>query len=489
MIMVSFKSTYQRITLSKTTLAFFLFNFAHCFTQGMIQSFLYTLDSNTSTLVTDITRTAGVPPREIASFTGNPSEFTLKLCTSIPFGQGINTCTPFYDSVQNNFSDLIPPGFRRSEIDDVPLIRRSDFVQPGNVQPSFGPSGAITGVNMTDNGVPFNFDVRCTRLLVFPSQLHKDFVREDAVLIAVQFWLLGSSILAIINESAPHLLSVFVARVLLTFWSVFSLRRTDIIKSIIERAITADNNLCPFELFAAFFPTRIMYQTFLLVSNSLALVLAGFFSYKLFKLYSTHTFKSIGPPKEIIRIYRFFLAFLVCLQVSIFCIVAATSLWIDEFRNGAIGLLSTRTGTGITIAQFVISTTIILPWTAMGWLGVRREKKKLMAGFFVLGFILVASWVFMFFSPEFRWTFITWPFFASLMAEAIVSMTGSCVLGVICWRNFDKGLAHYLYVENALSESNFHPELFDHDEEKVVCDSDGIPKYLSIEDLKMNNRF
>ena len=131
-----------------------------------------------------------------------------------------------------------------------------------------------------------------------------------------------------------------------------------------------------------------------------------------------------------------------------------------------------------------------------------------MAGFFVVGLVLTVSWALMFYSVEFRWTFINWLFFATLMTEALVGMTASCVLGVICWRNFDKGLAHYrsfcaldfflfllelttfaVYVENILAKDDFHPELFDHDEEKVPYNSDGTPQFLTIEDLKVNNRF
>jgi len=486
--MVSLKSAYERITLSKMTLAFFLFSFAHCFAHGIIRSFLFTLDADTSTLVTDITTTAGVPPREIASLTGNSKEFQIKLCTSIPIGPPTNSCTVIFDSLQTNFSNPIPPGFRRSVVDDVPLISRSDM--PAVMQPSYDSSGQIDGVNMqTVNGTTFNFDDHCTRLLVYPEGLHRDFVREDIVLITIQFWLLGNSILAIIYESTPHLLSVLVARVLLTNWSVFSLFRTGRIENIIERIVNANNSPCNFDIFAAYWPTRMMYEILLLASNSLGLLLAIFFSYKLSKMFNTRTFKSVGPPKEIIRIYRFFLAFLVCLEVSVFCLVAAMSLWITELMNGAIALISTRTSTGISLAQFVISITILLPWFTMGWFAVRREKKKLMAGFFVVGLVLTVSWALMFYSVEFRWTFINWLFFATLMTEALVGMTASCVLGVICWRNFDKGLAHYLYVENILAKDDFHPELFDHDEEKVPYNSDGTPQFLTIEDLKVNNRF
>jgi hypothetical protein len=69
--------------------------------------------------------------------------------------------------------------------------------------------------------------------------------------------------------------------------------------------------------------------------------------------------------------------------------------------------------------------------------------KKLMVGFLAIGFFLITSWAFMFYSYVFRWTFMKQVFFASFMAESLVVMAVSCMLGVICWRNFDKGLAHY----------------------------------------------
>jgi len=65
-----------------------------------------------------------------------------------------------------------------------------------------------------------------------------------------------------------------------------------------------------------------------------------------------------------------------------------------------------------------------------------------------------------------------------------VVMIASCVLGVMCRRNFDKGLAHYLYVESVLGKANFEPELFPHDVEKASFDTLQKPGHCSAEDLK-----
>ena len=73
-------------------------------------------------------------------------------------------------------------------------------------------------------------------------------------------------------------------------------------------------------------------------------------------------------------------------------------------------------------------------------------------------------------------------------------VVASCITGVICWRNFDRGLAHYrpffffllciafalstkpivlatVYVEGVLSKFNFQPAMFT-DEEKYPVDED-----------------
>jgi len=159
----------------------------------------------------------------------------------------------------------------------------------------------------------------------------------------------------------------------------------------------------------------------------------------------------------------------------VFFFVISTSLWIDQLLNGAIALISDDTP--LYLALFITSTTILIPWTIMGWFSVRREMKKLLAGFFAVGIVLVASWAVMLISLVFRWTFITWTFFALLMTEAFVAMAASCITGVICWRNFDKGLAHYLYVEDVLSKYDFQPGMFT-DEEKSPVDIKGSKPYL-----------
>jgi len=183
--------------------------------------------------------------------------------------------------------------------------------------------------------------------------------------------------------------------------------------------------------------------------------------------------KALALQRESSKCTEFFLAFFVCLQLSAFSLVTAMSLWINELMYGAIALISTSST--VYHGLFIASTTLLLPWTTMGWIAVRREKQKLMAGFLIMGFFFIVSWAVMFYSLVFRWTFTSWPFFASLTVVGFVDIVVSCTLGVICWRNFDKGLAHYLYAEEILEKDKFQPGVFTNDDgdvEKASFDSD-----------------
>lgn len=66
-----------------------------------------------------------------------------------------------------------------------------------------------------------------------------------------------------------------------------------------------------------------------------------------------------------------------------------------------------------------------------------------MAVFLVLCAAYLGGWGAMFGATTFRWTFITWRFFA-VMASASVALTlVSFILGIICRINFGKGLSRY----------------------------------------------
>jgi hypothetical protein len=129
-----------------------------------------------------------------------------------------------------------------------------------------------------------------------------------------------------VYDSIPHLLAVFCARVLLTAWSTYTIWRTSFIEDTFYQLIIDPNTPCHANLFPKYFASRTAFEIPDLVLNCTALVFSGALSWRLLRTYRTRSFKSLGAPIEIIRIYKYFMAVLACLQLSVFILVTAMAL-------------------------------------------------------------------------------------------------------------------------------------------------------------------
>jgi len=225
-------------------------------------------------------------------------------------------------------------------------------------------------------------------------------------------------------------------------------------------------------LFPSYFTTRQAYDIADLVLSSTALLLSGLLSWNLLKVYKVQSFNRLGAPAHITRIYKFFMAIQACLQLGVFVLVAATSLWVDVLATTSIKEISAHTS---VYDSLIIATTIlVIPWIVLGWYGVRRENKAMMVTFLGIAFFFVAGWAIMFYSIVYRWTFVQWPFLGCFTVASFILIITSAVLGTICWKNFDLGLAQYLHAEAALASSNFATEVFEHSDVEKAFDEKSI---------------
>jgi hypothetical protein len=327
---IKLKSAFLRITLTRVTAAFFLFSFIHCFAQGIIQAFLFSVDSERSTLISTILQSAQVPQHEFAWLTGGDHKYRLQLCKDITFGLIPYPCVTVYDYGESDIS--LTAGFRRSELPQSSNIvyTRSNSGPVPEVEVSYNSTGAIDGVDVSLDGGQsfFHLDNQCTRILVYADQVLKNSKREDCVLISVQFWLFSISFIAIMYDSIPHTLAVFCARVLVTGWSAYTIWRTIFIEDVFHHLVINPDSPCHANLFPTYFKSRTTFEIPDLVLNCTALFLSAILSWRLLKAYKTHSFKSLGAPAKIIRIYKYFMAVLVCLQLSVFILVTAMALWV-----------------------------------------------------------------------------------------------------------------------------------------------------------------
>lgn len=66
-----------------------------------------------------------------------------------------------------------------------------------------------------------------------------------------------------------------------------------------------------------------------------------------------------------------------------------------------------------------------------------------MAVFLILSALYVVCWGLMFDSNTFRWTFIQWTFFGSIVTLSAVLVIIDLIVGIMCRMNFNKGLLNY----------------------------------------------
>jgi hypothetical protein len=323
-------------------------------------------------------------------------------------------------------------------------------------------------------------DDSCLWSLNWPVSVLGNTKREDMVFIAFQFWVLGMSIVALLNESIPHILASLVTHLMATAWAGFQITHTASFRSDFSRVIThgACKNI---SLLPHYWDARGKAEIPSLALNVIALFVSSFLTWKLIKLFGWQTFKRVGASLTINRVYKLVLFLSITIQLSLFFMIVTVSLWVDQLMNSLIGDLADFQKL-YKVTSF-ITLALLIPWLMTGWFAVRRELRVPMFVFLLLSTLYLGGWGVMFFSTTFRWTFVTWRFF-SIMASASVLLTVlSIILGVVCRYNFGKGLARYLNAQQPLDEKSFPPLYGGSDIEKVAFPSSEkpLPTYISFE--------
>ncbi|KAF7326872.1 hypothetical protein MVEN_02581100 [Mycena venus] len=435
----------------RVTVAFFLFSMVHCFAQGIIQSFLYSIDTEFEGVVTEIVHAAHIPLINMTYLEGSSNHLTLRMCDNIPHGQSHYPCMVIFQSGVNVINASAVESDTQKSISIL-----ADYSQ------GFEISTADDGVLVKSSAAePVILNQQCAQILVYPQQVLQNSVREDMTFIFFQFWVLGVSVFAVGRGSIPHMITALGSRFLIAAWSAYIvIYRTKSQQRIFRELVSAPGTPCGVELFPTYFGTRYVYNIADVVMSFTALLLSALLSWNLLKVYSAQSFKRVGAPEHVLRIYKYFMAVQAVLQLEVFVLVVATSLWVDVLTRTAISKISTHTP--IYDALIIATTVLVIPWIALGWYGVRREQKRLIISFLGVGFFFISGWAIMFYSIVYRWSFVQWPYLGCFTVASFILIISSMILGTICWRNFDQGLAQYLNAEDALADSNFAPEVFQH---------------------------
>ncbi|KAF7312377.1 hypothetical protein MIND_00251000 [Mycena indigotica] len=471
MTWTTIKSVYLKITLSRFSIAFFLFVFIHCFAEGFIQAFIFSQDSTASNVVTSILRQTNVPRNNFGVLNSPYGNTSLDVCNMLRPDLKEQPCAPVFQKGTPNLP--LPTEFN---------LTSHIFQQGLQVTSTVG-----GGVKVVLNDKPIQLNQMCTLVLTYPHQMLMNAQREDVVLVLSQFWIFALSFFGIVYDSIPHLVAAICCRTLATAWSMYIVWRNGDNQYRFAMLLSSEDSPCkPLQLddlFPGYFASRQALQIPDVTLNIIAFILSIYLSSKLIKVYSANTFNRVGAPPAIIRIYNYFLAVFVSFQVSALLLVSVICLWLDQLVNRDNAMSGFTFHRTLYLALSIFTLVFLIPWITIGWYAVRRERKRLMVVFLTLGTIVFASWVLMLKSWSFAWTFMNWPFFSVQFTAASVSLLSTIIFGVISYLHFDKGLAHYLYVDDQLAKAGFEPELFEKDLEKGGAEDwreiglDDIPTY------------
>ncbi|KZV74698.1 hypothetical protein PENSPDRAFT_681658 [Peniophora sp. CONT] len=324
--------------------------------------------------------------------------------------------------------------------------------------------GAVTVLEINLNGsvdvvldgwgytnTPVTLTQKCVDALNWPAQELDNTKREDIAFTAFQFWVLGMSLVALLNESIPHIIASLVTHLSSVAWGAFQLSQTQLFHDDYHKVITA--GVCQVNFLPTYWKARSNVEIPSLALNAAGLLMSMFLSYKLIKMFGWQTFKRVGASRTIKRVYQLVLVLSVTIQLSLFFVVASVALWLDQICNGAIGRLAKEHKTYEVLLYIVL---VLLPiWLVGGWFAVRREMKILMTVFLVLSGAYIVGWGVMFDSMTFRWTFSQWSFFAVVMSLGVALVIVCFVVGIFCRINFNRGLTHYLSAEEPLPGDDF----------------------------------
>ncbi|KAI0317046.1 hypothetical protein OF83DRAFT_1172322 [Amylostereum chailletii] len=449
----------RRITVTPATTVFFFVTLGFSVAPAFIHMFILFIDGSWGRVVSDIIVTAELPQASYSYYDPQNGQPALQLCNNVPtFAGGPSDIDSCYVVFAKNGS--IDAGGTAS----FPSVRwQRGFVgQPldATLTPTRNSTGSVDSVVVSpaSGGGDIFLDGQCIRTLVYANARLQDSQREDIVLIVFQVWLLGLSVFAILYESVPHIWACLFSRTIETGWSAYSLWRTTSYNGRFADLYRSADTPCHFNLFDEYLGVRVGFDIAEVAMKWASLLVLAILAIRLSSVYHHQTFRRLGPPSGVIMVYWIFMAVQVFLQLSVFFLVVALSLFLDQLLNGVIATLSDYTP--LYLALCIGTIILLVPWFIAGWYAIRLEKKWWTVAFIVVAVVFIICWSIVFYSQVYRLTFLDWPFFAcmTIMAFLVVILCG--VFGVVCITNFGKGLKMFLYADGVLARAGVVPDIF-----------------------------
>ena len=113
-------------------------------------------------------------------------------------------------------------------------------------------------------------------------RLH-DMQREDIIFLAFQCWVLGVSIVALLNESIPHICASMVTHLMATSWAAFRIHDTAVFNSQFNEVIVS--GACQgVEIIPNYWDGRFRLELAALIVDVVAMLISGYLTWKIFEV-------------------------------------------------------------------------------------------------------------------------------------------------------------------------------------------------------------
>ncbi|KZT38548.1 hypothetical protein SISSUDRAFT_1128729 [Sistotremastrum suecicum HHB10207 ss-3] len=439
------KFFFKRLFQNRFSFAFFVVIFFQASALAVLHAFLFTIDRNASQNIQSPPFV--LPPRTFVKLEGP----IFKVCN------GTNLKAPAFDGTV-----------------ECPVLAVNLEISP-NLSISDGALASSAAGLAGPISFPLNVSQPCDTALLWALEFFQNSERDDLAFVALQAWLLLISILSIFKESTPDLIGALATTLLSTIWSMFAIKLTATGRSNFQTFVIQGACATALEepgratesllLIGSAWDERLILNLVILCFNLIGLVASVVIARKMIKIFEVQRLAHAGSTEHINGILNVALALSASFTLSSFVLVTSMCLWINQlFNGGAIEEFSLHTP--LYKALYISTLLLLIPWLALGNIAIKHENRRIMCTFLGICFVIVCCWSIMFYSIVYRYTFLTWPFFATMTVTSFVLMISTFIIGIACYRNFGKGLAHYLHVQRVLVDSDFASEYFTHDPRK-----------------------
>lgn len=315
-------------------------------------------------------------------------------------------------------------------------------------------------VDLTVDGHQHMITGRCAASLQYMFVAFRNNAAEDIATICFQFWLLIVSLLAVLQDSIPHLAVCIASHLLDVGWAGFRIKSTIALRQeyytyIVDGACEGEDML------GDWWDKRLNHAAPLFGTNLIVLILLAALAVILFYRYAKINCSRMGASPAINRMYKMALSFSAFLQLAALFTVLAVGMWIDLLSCEFVASLDGNVQSDQ--AAFFVLVVIITPWIIFGWWAIFREVKWAFILFGVFHAFLLCLWPGMFASAIFRYVLKTWSFFACVSVASYLFVVATAIMAVVCRFYFGRGLGHFLRVEADLSSSGFPASFFTND--------------------------